>query len=110
MIRVAMLLPLAAVALGSHPIVALADEVPNFDVRATCRAESVDDPSGGPAASCLADEQQAHATLVAQWAQFSSESRASCVDEQAETPSQRSYVELLTCLQIAKEVKDLPKE
>ena len=110
MTKVAMLLSLAAIALGSQPIVALADDVPTYDVRSTCRAEAQDDPGAGTAAACLSDEQKARETLVAQWAQFTGESKRSCAQLEGVTAGLRSYVELLTCLQIAKDAKSLPKE
>ena len=49
---------------------------------------------------------KARETLVSQWAQFAPESRTTCMEAQAGFSP--SYVELLTCLQIAKEVKGLP--
>ena len=100
----------ATVAVNSHLIFALADEVPNFDVRAVCRSESVADPNAGTTARCIADEQNARATLITRWDQFAPQNRTNCVQEQALGGTAQSYVELLTCLQIAKEVKDLPKE
>jgi hypothetical protein len=110
MTKISIILSAAGMALGSWPIPALADEVPTFDVRATCRVESQADPSAGTAAGCLSDEQKARETLVAQWARFAPESRTSCIEEQAGALSPRSYVELLTCLQVAQQLKDLPKE
>jgi hypothetical protein len=110
MMKFAMLLSLAVVTLGSQPMVALADEVPTFDVRATCRAESQDDPGAGTAKACLADEQKARETLVGQWSQFAPENKATCMQTATDASGVRSYVELLTCLQIAKDVRSLPKE
>ena len=110
MIKLAMLLSLAAMALGSQGAVAVADDVPTFDVRATCRAESQGDPGAGTVAACMADEQKARETLVSQWAQFAPASKARCMQTATDISGVRSYVELLTCLQIAKEVENLPKD
>jgi hypothetical protein len=110
MIKLAAVLCLAAITLGSQPGAALADDVPTYDVRSTCRAETHDDPGAGTAAACLADEQKARETLVAQWGQFTPESKRSCAKLEGVTAGIRSYVELLTCLQIAKDAKGLPKE
>ena len=104
------MLAFATVAVGSQLTFAFVDEVPRFDVRAVCRLESVDDPSAGTAASCVADEQKARATLLTEWEEFAPQNRTNCVQEQALGGTVQSYVELLTCLQIAKQVKDLPKE
>jgi hypothetical protein len=105
MVRLALLLLAAAMTLGLQPI-AFADEVPTYDVRATCRGEAQDVAAAGTAATCVTQEQQARETLVAQWAQFAPESRTTCM--QAQAGFSPSYVELLSCLQIAKEVKSLP--
>src|SRR5262249_3395794 len=110
MTKLAMLLSLAAMAVCSQVTVVMADEVPTFDVRATCRAESQGDPGAGIVAACMADEQMARETLVTQWTQFAPASKATCMQTATDVSGVRSYVELLTCLQIAKEVKSLPKE
>jgi len=109
MTRLATLLLLAAIAHGSQTIIAIADEVPTYDVRATCRAESQQDASAATAA-CLADEQKARETLLTQWTQFAPETRINCLQLEGGITGVRSYVELLTCLQIAKQAKDLPNE
>jgi hypothetical protein len=109
MTRLATLLLFAAIAYGSLTIVAIADDVPTYDVRATCRGESLQDASAGVTAACLADEQKARETLVTQWTQFAPEARTSCLQLEGDITGVRSYVELLTCLQIAKQAKDLPK-
>src|SRR5215469_13939696 len=106
MVRLAPLLLATGMTLGLQPIGAFADEVPTYDVRATCHAEAQDVATAGTAATCVTQEQQARATLVSQWAQFAPESRTTCV--QAQAGFSPSYVELLTCLQLAKEVKGLP--
>ena len=106
MVRLALLFLAAAMTLGLQPMVAFADEVPTYDVRATCRAEAQDVASFGTAATCMTQEQKARETLVSQWGQFAPESRTTCMEAQAGFSP--SYVELLTCLQIAKEVKGLP--
>jgi hypothetical protein len=106
MMRFMVLLSLTAVSLGAQPIVAVAQEVPTFDVSRTCRAESAALPDA--ARTCVADEQQARGVLVAQWNQFTSESKTSCLQEATGIAGVRSYVELLTCLQTAKDAKGLP--
>ncbi len=105
MVRAELLFLVAATTLGLPPI-AFADEVPTYDVRATCRVEAQDVASAGTAAACVTQEQQARESLVSQWGQFAPESRTTCM--QAQAGFSPSYVELLTCLQLAKEVKGLP--
>ena len=106
MVRLALLLLAVAMTLGLQPMVAFADEVPTYDVRATCRGEAQDVATFGTAATCMTQEQEARETLVSQWGQFAPESRTTCMEAQAGFSP--SYVELLTCLQIAQEVKGLP--
>ena len=87
---------------------AIADDAPSLDVRTTCRAEAQGDPGAGAATACLADEQRARDTLVSQWTQFARATRERCVQEATGIAGIQSYVELLSCLQIAKDVKELP--
>ncbi|HEY7297868.1 MAG TPA: hypothetical protein VH684_08035 [Xanthobacteraceae bacterium] len=103
--RAELLFLIAATALGL-PAIAFADEVPSYDVRATCRVEAQDVDSAGTATACVTQEQQAREALVSQWVQFAPESRTTCMEAQGGFSP--SYVELLTCLQTAKEVKGLP--
>jgi len=110
MTKLAMLVSLAAMALCSQVTVLLADEVPSYDVAATCRAESQGDPGAGIAAACMAQEQSARETLARQWNQFTAQNKTTCMQTETDVAGVRSYVELLTCLQIAKDVKSLPKE
>ena len=92
------------------PSFAVADDVPKFDVRASCHADVQAYPGGGSAAACLGDEQKAREVLVTQWTQFAPESRARCTRMVADIAGTQSYVELLSCLQDAKAVKTLPKD
>jgi len=109
MAKLAMVVSLAAAALGSSWLIAAAaDDVPTFDVDVTCIEEVQGDPSAGGVAACKANEQRARETLANQWAQFTQASKATCLQAQADIF--RSYVELLNCLQLAKDVKSPPQE
>jgi hypothetical protein len=91
---------------------AFADEVPTFDFKKTCKTDVQDYDGTSDQASytgCVTDEQNARATLVSEWAQYSSASKRECVGAQVDGSGPQSYVELLTCLQIAKEVKGQPE-
>ena len=110
MTNLAMLLSVGAIALCSQVTVVLADEVPTYDVAVTCHAESQGDPSAGVAAACMAQEQSARETLARQWNKFTAQSKTTCMQTETDVAGVRSYVELLTCLQIAKDAKSLPKE
>lgn len=93
-------------ALGSQMLVTVAEGVPNFDPAPGCRAAIAD--MAGSFDACLKDEQAARARLATEWPGFSAAERANCAaDETAGgTPS---YVELLTCLQMAKAARALPE-
>jgi len=58
--------------------------------------------------ACIADEQGARDELVKDWAQFSGASKTQCVH--ASSDYLPSYVEVLTCLSMAKAAKGLPEE
>jgi hypothetical protein len=82
--------------------------VPTFDVSQTCRAEAADAPSTRE--GCLRDEQSARDQLVREWQQYASADRTSCAQPVSSSGGIRSYVELLTCLQTARDARKLPKE
>ena len=97
--------------LGSLAIT-VADNVPKFDISRGCRLDNA--ASSGlteeqPLRKCLSDEQQALQQLQTQWSQFYESDRATCTTATTSdgTPS---YVELLTCLQEAKEVRGQSKK
>ena len=95
----------AAAVVAVQSFLAFADEVPTFDLRKTCKADvqAYQSTAGGQASDpgCLRDEQEARATLVSQWKKFSPASIRECVGLQGDAAGPRSYVELLTCLQMA---------
>jgi hypothetical protein len=97
--------------LGSLAIT-VADNVPKFDIARGCRVEN--SASSGlveelPLKKCVSDEQQALQELQTQWSQFSNSDRATCTAATTNTDN-TSYVELLTCLQEAKEARGLLKK
>ena len=90
--------------------VAFADNVPKLDYTKSCRADVAAYPGGGGNKACLTDEQNARKTLVKQWKQFGQDSRTRCTRMVTDLVGSQSYVELLTCLQMAKDVLTLPKQ
>ena len=100
-----MLLHLPIVILSSFPLTPVADTVPKFDIARECKSE------GGPQAvldQCAAAEAQARDQLQAQWGQFSPGDRTVCLQETS-TDGSPSYVEFLTCLEMARDVKKSSK-
>lgn len=109
MTKLTILVLAAALSLGVQLQGAMADEVPNYDVRKSCKVDTQAYSTAQTMTGCLTDEQNARTTLVSQWAQFAPESRSMCTRMVSDPAGPQSYVELLTCLQMAKDVKGLPK-
>jgi hypothetical protein len=101
---------LGTIFLGSQLVIAVADGVPKIDVKNTCRnAAAVTGTLTRQAIdTCIADEQSAREELVKNWAQFPAAARANCVH--TSTDYLPSYVEVLTCLSMARDVKNIPEE
>ena len=95
--------------LTATQIVLAADSVPKFDVERTCRAASVSGLPGRDSASCQRDEQDARSKVEKIWSQYSATQRSQC-DVLVTTGGAPSYVELLTCLEMAKQIKEPPED
>ena len=95
-----MLLHLPIAILATLSPIPVSDTVPTFDIVKECRYE------GGSAANverCSQDETAALWQLKMEWVQFVGADKRSCV-ETTQTGGFASYVELLTCLQMARDV------
>jgi hypothetical protein len=92
-------------------LVLTAQHVPTLNVAPSCRAAADtairQDKQG--TSSCLQDERQARAKLQKQWRTFTRAERAHC-RQLTTLGGPPSYVELLTCLQIAKAARALPTD
>jgi hypothetical protein len=105
LIRIAALLP---VLLLSSQIVLAADPVPKFDTGPSCRsAGAAAVMATRDTAACERDENNARATLEKEWSQFTPSDQARCVGL-VTLGGGPSYVELLTCLEMANQVKEIP--
>ena len=101
------LLPIILTA--SHVVLA-AGSVPRFDVERTCRpASAAGILPGRDSSACQRDENDARGKLEQQWSEYSPSQRSHCAGF-AGLDRAPSYVELLTCLEMAKQSKDLPSE
>jgi hypothetical protein len=93
--------------LGSQ-IALAADPVPKFDIGPSCRsAGAAAVMATRDTAACERDEINARATLEKEWSQFTPSDQARC-GRFVTLGGGPSYVELLTCLELAKQVKELP--
>ena len=100
-----MLVHLPIAILAAFSPVAVSDAVPKFDIVRECRFE------GGSTVEfdrCSQDETEALEQLKANWAQFTGVDESSCVGA-ATIGGVASYVELLTCLEMAREANNADK-
>jgi hypothetical protein len=93
---------------ASH-IVLAADRVPEFNIDPSCRAaaETAVAPNRNSDV-CKRDELAARGKLNDQWGEFTPVQRARCISL-TKLGGSPSYVELLSCLEMAKAANDLPK-
>jgi len=95
-----MLLHLPIAILATLSPIHVSDSVPTFDVARECRYE------GGSAANverCSQDEAAALGQLKMEWVQLLGADKRSCM-ETTQIGGFASYVELLTCLEMARDV------
>ena len=92
-------------------VFACAEEVPTLNIDPICRGIAAHarapGEAGGPNLSftqCVNQELRIRNSLIKQWTTFSPESRRECVGE-ATAGGLSSYADLLTCLQIARDVE-----
>jgi len=100
---------LLALSLGA-PAFAAEPAVPRLDVRPTCHPLDPSDKSIQiDTERCLKTEQDARAELVRQWADFPPADRVLCI-QTATLTSMASYVDLITCLEMRRDVAKLPAD
>jgi hypothetical protein len=80
--------------------IAVSDSVPQFDIARECRLE---EGSTATLDSCSRDETAALSELKTQWEKFSSVDRKTCMATTT-VGGFASYVDLLTCLEMARDV------
>ena len=100
-----MLLHLPIAILATLSPIAVSDTVPKFDIVRQCRFE------GGSTVEfdrCSQDEAEALEQLKANWAQFTGVDKSTCLTV-ATIGGFASYVELLTCLEMAREANSTDK-
>jgi hypothetical protein len=110
-----MILP-AVLALGAQLMLPVSDSVPKLNVEQVCDGIA---KQGGVTfrdphiveekKNCLASEQSVRDELVKQWSRFAPADKVSCVNEST-MGGDSSYTELLTCLEMARDVRTLRNE
>lgn len=103
----------AMLTIGSQPLWGRSDQVPNLDVKKLCRgiASQSSDPMAQnyPIVSfdrCMQAEREDRGQLIKEWPTFSSDDKRHCVAE-ATMGGESSYTELITCLEMARDVRSL---
>jgi hypothetical protein len=87
--------------------VPVSERLPNFNIEGLCKATAADDAAMGldlaqPVENCMRDETAAKQQLATIWEQNAGPARDSCEGESAAGPrDSQSYVDLLTCMQMA---------
>jgi hypothetical protein len=98
---------LVAVALSTQLIAANAGQVPTLNMHPTCESPMRGELGAKSDLSvCLEGEQRARDELVKNWSEFTRGERAECSDL-VHMGGPPSYIELLTCLEMAREVRSL---
>jgi hypothetical protein len=108
---VCLLLVVGPAAYGANRVVPSKD-VPNFDIRAACRALAqvpearlVGIDQADTTKNCLDEERQARAQLSKEWLQFRPADRSKCVGISRQGATEAVYTELLTCLEMARDAQ-----
>src|SRR5436305_12799299 len=100
----------AGAALLLFSAVAFAADVPRLDVAGACRAAAGTDLGVKyDVDRCLKSENDARDQLKAQWANFPAADRSLCT-QTATMGGSASYVELITCLELKRDVAKAPAE
>lgn len=100
-------MPWTVLLVTSHLVLA-ADKVPEFDIMPSCRAAAAAAISQNRnAETCRADEMKARGTLEQTWSSFDAEQKRHCISL-GHSGGSPSYVELLTCLELAQQAAKLP--
>ncbi len=93
--------------LGLPTTLALADSPPKLDVAPSCNAAARGAISAGrDTESCLADEHSAESVLTQNWSKYNAADKAQCIGN-VKTGGPASYVELLSCLEIMRDAKEI---
>ena len=101
---------LLPILLATSHIVLVADTVPKLNYEPSCRAAVATAAIGSrDESACNRDEETARTKLDQVWTQYTPLQRTHCV-QLTTLGGSPSYVELLTCLEMAKDASTMPDE
>jgi hypothetical protein len=104
-----MLIRFAALLCAAHLVAPVVDRIPELDVTRICTASArARDVEEKDRKNCLALEQKAKLQLALEWARYAPADRSSCL-QTATSVGLASYVEILTCLEMADNARGTPK-
>ena len=101
---------LLALVLDAHVVLG-ADRPPLYSPKASCRSSFADTQGvmAAPSGSCIKSEETARDLVQESWDQFSAADKAHC-QALVGTGGQPSYVELLSCMEMARDARNLAKD
>jgi hypothetical protein len=98
---------IASLLIGLQVAVAVADGPPKFDLAPTCNAAvRFAIVAGRDKEACLDDEHTAESTLAQNWSKYNATDKTQCIGN-VKTGGPASYVELLSCLEIMRDAKEV---
>jgi hypothetical protein len=107
-----MILPPAFV-LGVHLMMPVADSIPTLNVEQVCKGIAEqggvtfhDSAVGEEKQNCIDSEKAIREQLVKEWPTFAPADRTDCTNE-SRMGGESSYTELLTCLEMARDVRSM---
>jgi hypothetical protein len=110
-----MILP-PALLLGAHLVMPVADSVPTLNVDQVCQGIAQqggvsfhDNDVAEEKQNCLDSEKAIRDELAKEWSNFSSADKTACTNE-ARMGGDSSYTELITCLEMARDVRNLQND
>jgi hypothetical protein len=100
---------LPAVAIGAALVIPVAEQVPTLNIKPGCRAAATALGINQDVEACMRSENNARNELSKVWAQFPAADRTSCMSL-IKIGSNGTHTDLLTCLEIKRDARLLPKE
>jgi hypothetical protein len=104
------MVPVPSFLFGASLLIAVAEQVPTLDIASGCQeaAKSLGG-LGQTAEVCIRSENNTRQELVKVWTQFPAADRTSCINL-TRMGSKGTYTDLITCLEIKRDARKLPKE
>ena len=86
-----------------------ADSPPDFNIEPSCRAAATAAHNRERLQGCLDSERRAREEIIKEWPDFTAATRTQCL-KAASVGGEATYTELLTCLEMTRDVKKNPND